>query len=415
MKKKIHTLTALFLSCVMLFTSCVSDNSNTSNSTNSSTSTKDTMVFTTTDTQTTAFNTTTSTSSTTSTKAKTSASATTEKTYVNPAFTKAKTNSATKKSTKSSDNSSTPTDASNFAKTHGALSVNGTNLVDSKGNKIQLYGMSTHGIAWFPQYVSKDTFKTLRDDWNINAVRLAMYTAEYNGYSEGGGDKTYLKNLVKKGVDAATELGMYVIIDWHILSDQDPNKHKSDAIAFFNEMASLYKNHTNVIYEICNEPNGSATWDSVYSYTNEVIPVIRKHDKDAVIIVGTPTWSQDIDKALAKPLKYDNILYALHFYAATHTQYLRDRLKQCYDAGLPVIISEFGLGSADGNGSIDYTQSKLWLQMLDKYNISYFAWNIANKNETSSILLPSTNTVSNWSESQLSESGKYLRNWFRNK
>ena len=34
---------------------------------------------------------------------------------------------------------------------HGALQVEGTKLVDQNGDTMQLYGMSTHGIAWFPE------------------------------------------------------------------------------------------------------------------------------------------------------------------------------------------------------------------------------------------------------------------------
>ena len=121
---------------------------------------------------------------------------------------------------------------------HGVLSVKGADLVDSKGDRYQLRGLSTHGLAWFPEYVNKETFACLRDDWNANCVRLAMYTDENGGYCSGG-DQERLKSKIKEGVNAATELGMYVIIDWHVLSDQDPNKYKEQAIAFFNRWLSI--------------------------------------------------------------------------------------------------------------------------------------------------------------------------------
>ena len=68
--------------------------------------------------------------------------------------------------------------------THGRLSVKGADIVDSKGKKFQLRGVSTHGINWDVGYlyVNKAAFQTLRDDWGVNEVRLAMYTSEYNGY-----------------------------------------------------------------------------------------------------------------------------------------------------------------------------------------------------------------------------------------
>lgn len=295
---------------------------------------------------------------------------------------------------------------------HGALHVSGVNLTDEHGQKMQLYGMSTHGLSWFPQYVNYEAFKTLRDDWNTNCVRLAMYTAEYNGYCTGG-SREELKQIINNGVSYATDLGMYVIIDWHVLNDNDPNVYKADAISFFREMSAKYAGNKNVVYEICNEPNGWSSWDSIKSYANEVIPVIRANAPDAVIIVGTPTWSQEIDKSLSSPLAYDNIMYALHFYAATHTDWLRNRASQCIDSGLPVFISEFGICDASGNGGIDYNQSAEWMNLIKKYNLSYCCWNLSNKAETSSVIASWCNSTSGWSEGELSESGKWIRNQFR--
>lgn len=301
-----------------------------------------------------------------------------------------------------------------FAAEHGALKVDGAKLVDQNGNPIQLYGMSTHGIAWFPQFVSYDSFKTLRDDWNTNCVRLAMYTHEYNGYCTGG-DQEYLKSLVRTGVDAATELGMYVIIDWHVLQDQDPNVYKEQSKAFFKEMSETYANNTNVIYEICNEPNGYATWDSVKAYAEEIIPVIRANDPDAVIIVGTPTWSQDIDQAKANPLDEENILYALHFYAGTHKDVLWNRMDSCVQNGLPVIVSEFGMCDASGNGANDFNSAQSWMDVIERHNISFFCWNLANKNESSSVFKESCTKTSGWTEEDMNESGKWIREYFRSK
>lgn len=301
-----------------------------------------------------------------------------------------------------------------FAAEHGALHVDGAYLMDQNNEKIQLYGMSTHGMAWYPQFVSYDSFKTLRDDWNTNCVRLAMYTHEYNGYCTGG-DQSYLKGLVQTGVDAATDLGMYVIIDWHILQEQDPNVYKEQSKNFFREMSQTYGDHTNVLYEICNEPNGYATWDSVKSYAEEIIPIIRENDPDAVVIVGTPTWSQDIDKAKANPLNIDNVMYALHFYAGTHKDVLWNRLDSCVQNGFPVFISEFGMCDASGNGANDFNSTKSWFEVIEKHNVSFCCWNLANKDESSSVFKASCTKTSDWTEDDMNESGKWIRNYFRSK
>ncbi len=306
----------------------------------------------------------------------------------------------------------TSVDASTPYGQHGTLHVENGKLTDENGSTVQLYGMSTHGIAWFPQYINYDSFRTLRDDWNTNCIRLAMYTAEYGGYCAGG-DKEQLKQLVKDGVSYATELGMYVIVDWHILSDCDPNQNKDEAIAFFREMTEAFADNDNVLYEICNEPNGGTSWDSIKSYAEEVILVIRAQKPDSVILVGTPTWSQEIDKAAASPLDDSNVMYTLHFYAGTHKDDLRSRLETCVQNGLPVFVSEFGMCDASGNGANDFDSTTKWLDLLNKYQISFCCWNLANKEESSSVFKASSTALSDWTDEDFNESGRWIRDYFR--
>lgn len=296
-----------------------------------------------------------------------------------------------------------------------SLCVDGTHLTDSMGNPIQLRGISTHGLAWFPDYVNEECFRQLKDEWNMDVIRLAMYTAEYNGYCTGG-DQTYLKELVKSGVEYATAADMYVIIDWHILSDGNPNIYKEEAKAFFAEMAESYADYDNVLYEICNEPNGGTSWNDIKSYAEEIISVIRFYDKEGIIIVGTPNWSQYVDQAAADPITgYDNIMYALHFYAATHTDSLRNTMVSAVEAGLPVFVSEYGICNADGNGAVDEYQANQWISLLDEYGISYVAWNLSNKEETSAILSAGCSKTYGFTQDDLSSSGKWLYRMFTEK
>lgn len=295
--------------------------------------------------------------------------------------------------------------------THGKLSVKGTDIVDMNGDKYQLKGVSTHGITWFPDYVNKEAFETLRDDWGANLIRLAMYTDTGDSYGYcSGGDKDEILALVDKGVSAATELGMYVIVDWHILSDSDPNNHIDDAKEFFDKVSKKYAAQENVIYEICNEPNGGTQWSSVKSYAETIIPVIRANDKDALIIVGTPNWSQDVDIASQDPITgYDNIMYAVHFYAATHKDDLRNKVKTALDNGLPVFVSEFSLCDASGNGGIDYDSSDEWFELINENNLSYSSWSLCNKNETSALIKSDSTATGSFSDGDLSDTGKYVR------
>lgn len=290
---------------------------------------------------------------------------------------------------------------------HGALHYDGTVLKDKNGNAFQIKGVSTHGIGWFPQYVSADAFRSLRDEWGANCIRLAMYTGEGAGYCTGG-NKNELKKLVTNGVQYATDLGMYVIIDWHILSDNDPNTYKAEAKSFFDEMSKKYASYDNVLYEICNEPNGGTSWAQIKQYANEVIPLIRANDSNAIVIVGTPTWSQDVDIASRDPLKgYDNIAYTIHFYAGTHGAGLRSKMQTCLNAGIPVFCTEFGTCDASGNGGNNFNEADAWIKAMDKAGVSYCIWNLSNKNESSALIASSCSKLSGWSEAELSEEGRW--------
>ncbi len=295
---------------------------------------------------------------------------------------------------------------------YGRLHVEGTYLADKDDKMVQLRGVSTHGLGWFPQYVNEAAIRQFNEEWGCNVFRLAMYTAEGAGYCTGGDDqKKKLKDLVHKGVKAAIDEDMYVIIDWHILQDQDPNKYKDEAKKFFEEMAKTYKDDPHVIYEICNEPNGGTNWSMIKKYALEVIPVIRKYAPNAIIIVGTPTWSQDVDIAANDPItEYDNVMYALHFYASTHTDSLRNKCKTAVKKGLPIFVTEYGICEASGNGAINEKQANLWIEMLDGYGISHVMWNLANKNESSSMIAAGCNKVNGFTEKDLSASGKWFVN-----
>ncbi|MBQ8730565.1 MAG: cellulase family glycosylhydrolase, partial [Lachnospiraceae bacterium] len=287
------------------------------------------------------------------------------------------------------------------------LKVTGTKITDYDGNVVQLRGVSTHGLSWFPGYVNKEAFTQFKNEWGCNVIRLAMYTAEYNGYCTGDeNNKQNLKNLIDNGVNYATELGMYVIIDWHILNDCNPHTYKEESKRFFAEMSAKYKDHTNVIYEICNEPNGGTSWWDVKSYAEEVIPVIRANDPDAIIIVGTPTWSQDVDHVVNNRVNDPNVVYALHFYAATHTDWIRNKLQTALNNGIPVIVSEFSMCDASGNGAINYKEASKWIDMIKQNDMGYIMWNLSNKGETSAFFNSWCQKTSGFTIEDLSETAK---------
>lgn len=301
--------------------------------------------------------------------------------------------------------------------THGKLKVKGTKLVDVKGKAFQLKGVSSHGINWDvgEPFVNEKAIANLRDEWGANCFRVAMYTEDYNGYCvTDKASRRKLLNTVDRAVKAAKKLGMYVIIDWHVLNDRNPKKYQKQAKSFFKTVVNKYKKEKHVMYEICNEPNGGTTWKQIKSYANAVIPVIRKFDKTAVIIVGTPNWSQDVDVAAGSPIKgQKNIMYAVHFYAATHGEDYRIKVKTAIKKGLPVICTEFSACEASGNGNYDFASANKWIKLLKSNKIGYCCWSLSNKPEAASLLKPDCKKTGGFTTGNISAMGKWLVNKYR--
>lgn len=290
----------------------------------------------------------------------------------------------------------------NFVSYNGSLKVSGANLLNQYDEIIELKGISSHGLQWYANYINEKNLETLKS-FNVNVFRLAMYTEE-NGYISNKN----LKEEVIKYIDMIVKKDMYVIVDWHILSDGNPNIHLNEAIAFFDEISQKYQNSPNIIYEICNEPNGNVTWaKDIKPYAEEVIKTIRKNDKNAIIIVGTSTWSQDVLDPISNKILENNIMYALHFYAGTHTEGLRKRVQEAIDNQLPIFVSEWGTSAADGNGGVYLEEAQKWIDFMKENHLSWCNWSLSDKNESSAFLKPGTKEE--FTEEDLSESGKFIK------
>ena len=252
---------------------------------------------------------------------------------------------------------------------HGKLHVQGTQLCDEHGAAVELHGMSSHGIQWFPQYTTKQAIANTAA-YGANLFRVAMYTGE-GGYLSS---PAQIKKAAYAAMDAAIENDMYVIIDWHILSDGDPLTHLKEAQA--------------------------------------LVKTIRSNAPDSIILIGSGTWSQDLQDPAADPVVGTNLMYTCHFYAGTHGAWLRQRIADAQKRGLAVFVSEWGASRADGSGGVFTQESETWLNFLHQNGISWASWSLCDKNETSAALKPGTPTNRPWTGNDLTPSGKFVFSHF---
>ncbi|SVA90183.1 uncharacterized protein METZ01_LOCUS143037 [marine metagenome] len=291
---------------------------------------------------------------------------------------------------------------------HGLLQVNGNSIVDKNGDAVSFAGNS---FFWSndnwggERYYKPEVVSWLKEDWNTTIVRAAMGVEDPGGYLD---NKAANKNRVKTIVDAAIDEGLYVIIDWHSHHAED---NTNEAVLFFQEMADLYGEHDNVIYEVYNEPLDISWSNIIKPYAVSVITTIRAIDPDNLIVVGTPEWSQRIDLAAADPIiGFSNIAYTLHFYTIYHQQWLRDRANAALDDGIALFVTEWG---SIGYSLVDPEANK-WMAWCFDNKISHCNWAVNDKEEEWSILVPGASTSGGWEYDDLTDAGKLARNIIQN-
>lgn len=297
---------------------------------------------------------------------------------------------------------------SSIVEKNGNLKVLGNKIVNKNNEAVSFAGNSffwSNNNWGGERFYRASVVSWLKLDWGTTIVRAAMGVDESGGYLE---DKLANKNRLKVIVDAAIEQGMYVIVDWH---SHHAENYTEEAVAFFKEMAQLYGGYDNVIYEVYNEPLDVSWSNTIKPYAEAVIAGIREFDPDNLILVGTPNWSQRVDEAAADPItSSSNIAYVLHFYSVYHGDWLRGVANKALNLGAAIFVTEWG--------PVGYTQNdpetNKWINWCADNKISHCSWAVNDKEEEWSIVKKGSSTLGDWSNNNLTESGKLERDVIRN-
>ena len=285
---------------------------------------------------------------------------------------------------------------------HGQLHIEGTKIIDQNNTPVQLAGMSLFWSQWIGKYYNYDCIKWLKDDWKCSVLRAAMAVGP-GGYAQHP-EKEMQK--IETVIDAAIDLGIYVIVDFH---EHTAEKYLNEAKTFFAAIAKKYGDRPNIIYEIYNEPLQISWSDVIKPYSKEVIAAIRQYDPDNIIVCGTPNWAQKVDEAALDPIDGKNIAYSLHFYAGTHKKWLMDAGDKAMKKGLCLMVTEYGTTEANGDGPVYEKETKQWYKWMDKHKISHCNWSVSDKKESSATLVPNAKPEGGWTEDQIKPSGKFVR------
>jgi endoglucanase len=287
-----------------------------------------------------------------------------------------------------------------------ALKVVGAQILNNQNKPAQLRGISLSWSVWGGRkYYNPEVVNWLKSDFKINLLRISMAVEPDSGYLK---EPAVQEKLITQTIDAAIKQGLYVLIDWH---DHHANKNVERSKFFFNKMSKRYAGVPNVIYEIWNEPERIG-WNMIKSYAEQVIPVIRKNDKNNIIVVGSPSWDQDVDVAAKDPIRgFSNIAYSFHFYASDpgHQEALMAKADTALELKLPLFVTEWGVGEANGDGEFNLAKTEKWINWMEAHKLSWANWNITDKKETTAILAPGAPVNGRWSAAQLTPAGAYIR------
>lgn len=259
---------------------------------------------------------------------------------------------------------------------YGKMQVSGNRILGSNTNApMQVTGMSFFWSNWADAFYNETTVNRMVDEFQVEIVRVAYGVQDGGEPYHGSNDAQ-----IEKVINAAIDRGVYVVIDWH---SHGAHQNSDGAKAFFRRMAEKYGKYDHVIFELYNEPV-NVDWTTIKNYAEQVIPVIRQHS-DNLIVVGTPTWSQDVDHVINNTINDPNLAYTLHFYAGTHKSELRNKGNTALNAGIPLFVTEWGSVNADGNGGRDEASTMEWISWMNENKLSSCNWSIFDKPESSSI------------------------------
>ena len=273
------------------------------------------------------------------------------------------------------------------------ISVAGNQFVTQDGQTIVFRGLN----ASDPDKLEKNDhwdkyyFAEMKS-WGANIVRLPVHP---HAWAERG-EEAYLE-LLDQGIQWATELGMYVVMDWHSIGNlrselfQHPryDTDKKQTFEFWRTIAKRYGDNTTVaFYELFNEPTvyngqlGTCTWMQWKELNEEMITIVRANGGQGIPLVAGFNWAYDLTVVKDNPIDAEGIGYVSHPYPMKRAQpweaqwtadwgFVKDKY--------PVILTEIGFSGPEDPGAhipviSDESYGDAITNYCDQKDISYVVW-----------------------------------------
>jgi hypothetical protein len=274
------------------------------------------------------------------------------------------------------------------ARTLPLIAVKGNHFVNAAGETVLFRGVAiADPTKLFDQgRWNRELFVAVKE-FGANLVRLPVHPIAWRERTP----TAYLA-LLDQAVNWCTELGMYVIIDWHSIGNlqsglfQAPmyNTSVSETLAFWRTIAGHFHGHNTVaFYELFNEPShingvlGEMTWTQWRELNEQMIGVIRASDRAAIPLVAGFDWAYDLSAARYEPVRAEGIAYSVHPYEQKRSQPWEPKWEENFGflaEKYPMMATEFGFDLKQGEVIDDAHYGNRITRYLEARGISWMAW-----------------------------------------
>jgi len=314
-----------------------------------------------------------------------------------------------------------------FSRAPLPLHTSGNRICDSNGNPVVLRGVNIPSVEWENggDHVLGSVDEAIRH-WHATIIRLPVNQDRWEGKmpddptgpdrSDGGAS---YRRLVDRVVQAASDAGVYVIVDQH-WSDmgiwgRDVQQHDMpdrNTAAAWADIAARYANNPAVLFDAYNEPhdvswavwrNGGLVTEKNGSYDSPgmqgLVDVIRGAGAGNLILVGGLDFAFDLRGiAGGYAISGQNIVYSCHIYPSKSPDWEGEVGIACRIA--PVLIGEFGAGDSS-TGAASFLEKVLaW---INSRHLGAVAWSL---HTTAGPCL-----ISDWSYRPTFGFGTYIVSW----
>ena len=274
------------------------------------------------------------------------------------------------------------------AKSLPLISVKGNKFVNPAGETVLFRGLSISDPDKIESqgHWNKHHFEKVKE-MGAMLVRIPVHPVAWRGRTP----EKYLK-LLDQAVEWCTELGMYIIIDWHSIGNldmelfQDPmyNTSKQETYQFWRTISQHFAgNNTVAFYELFNEPTsyrgqlGTVSWMEWKKINENMISLIRSYDTETIPLVAGFDWAYDLTPLRENPINAEGIGYVTHPYSNKRSRPWEPKWEEDFGFAAdsyPIIATEFGFELKDGETITQDHYGNRIVGYLEGRGISWMCW-----------------------------------------